>query len=94
MGRYIRANDSYEDYKLFQAELDNIRREWYANPLQKNTKVNIFDYEDGGFIRAGVNWGAWGTQPPEDTKEFAEALLTAAELCEELNNKFPNIEAY
>ena len=94
MGRYIRANDSYEDYKLFKAELDNIRREWRANPLYKNTGVSICDYEEGEFLRAGVNWGAWGTQSPEDTKEFAEALLTAAELCEELNNKFPNIEFF
>ena len=93
MGQYIRANDSYEDYKLFKAELNNIRKE--QNAAYREARIDIYEYYTAdNKIIAGINWGAWGTQPPEDTKYFVEALQYAIKLCEDLNNRFPDIEAW
>lgn len=95
---YIKASEAYDELDRFEIEFENIQREWYNTEFYRNTHINLFTYAEGKYPnsirRAGVNWGAWGTQPPADTKEFAEALLAAAELCETLNNKFPNVKDF
>lgn len=94
MRRYVRANDDWDRINDFQEELDQVRREFYAK--YPKCGVDIFDSVDYDTHTryAGVNWSAWGTQPPADARIFLEALQYAIELCEELNAKYPNLLEY
>lgn len=59
-----------------------------------NSHVSIYDMSCGfGAMRFGVNWGAIGTVDAQTTREFAEKLIRAAEIAEELN-KFELEEVY
>lgn len=78
------------EWERWRQELDDVRMEF--NAQYGDTRIEIFDLRgrrgrDNGF-QAGINWGAWGTQPVEDTREFAEALLAAADMVEELNARW------
>ena len=68
---------SYEEYIH---ELHRIQKKYRS----RGSLIEIF--EMGGIyekspIQAGVNWAATGTVSPEETEEFAHALLKAAEDC-------------
>ena len=67
-------------YKEYSRELSKLQRK-YGNG---RSHVEIFEmggiYEDST-IQVGVNWAAIGTVSPEETEEFAHALLKAAEDC-------------
>lgn len=96
MRHYVRANDDWNRVNDFRKELDQVRREFSARYPKRQFGVDIFDFVDvdTNTICAGVNWGAWGTQPPADARIFLEALQYGIELCEELNAKYPNLPAY
>lgn len=82
-----------DDYRLFQQRLREAKREFKSE--YRDTHIDILEYVDdlNNKIYAGVNWGAWGTQLPEDTRIFAEALNVAADLCEQINAEF-DIDSY
>ena len=68
------------NYKEYRRELSKLQRKYEKG----NSHVEVFAmdriYEDSG-IQVGVNWSAIGTASPEETEEFAHALLKAAEDC-------------
>ena len=96
MRRYVRANDEWARLDDFEKELNQVRREFYAKYPKRQCGVDIFDDIDfdTNTTYAGVNWSAWGTQPPADARIFLEALQYGIERCEELNAKYPNLPAY
>ena len=67
-------------YKEYIRELSKLQEKYGKG----NSHVEVFAmdriYEDSG-IQVGVNWAAIGTVSPEETEEFAHALLQAAEDC-------------
>ena len=68
---------SYEEYIR---ELSELQRKY------RGCRSLIEIFEMGSIygkspIQAGVNWSAIGTASPEETEEFAHALLKAAEDC-------------
>ena len=68
---------SYEEY---MRELHGIQKKYRG----RGSLIEI--YEVGSIfesspIQVGVNWAATGTVSPEETEEFARALLKAAEDC-------------
>ena len=68
---------SYEEYSH---ELYRIQKKYrYRHSLIEISEVGSI-YEKSP-IQAGVNWAATGTVSPEETEEFAHALLKAAEDC-------------
>ena len=68
---------SYEEYIR---ELHGIQKKYrYRHSLIEIYEVgSIFENSP---IQVGVNWAATGTVSPEETEEFAHALLKAAEDC-------------
>ena len=68
---------SYEEYRR---ELYRIQKKY----RYRGSLIEIFEvgsiYEKSP-IQVGVNWAATGTVSPEETEEFAHALLKAAEDC-------------
>ena len=68
---------SYEEYSR---ELYRIQKKY----RYRGSLIEIFEvgsiYEKSP-IQVGVNWAATGTVSPEETEEFAHALLKAAEDC-------------
>ena len=68
---------SYEEYSR---ELYRIQKKYrYRHSLIEISEVGSI-YEKSP-IQVGVNWAATGTVSPEETEEFAHALLKAAEDC-------------
>ena len=68
---------SYEEYIR---ELHGIQKKYRS----RGSLIEIFEMGDiyeNRPIQAGVNWAATGTVSPEETEEFAHALLKAAEDC-------------
>ena len=68
---------SYEEYIR---ELHRIQKKYRS----RGSLIEIFEMGDiyeKSPIQAGVNWAATGTVSPEETEEFAHALLKAAEDC-------------
>ena len=67
-------------YKEYSRELSKLQRKYEDH----HSHVSVFElgnvYEDSP-IQVGVNWAAIGTVSPEETEEFAHALLKAAEDC-------------
>ena len=68
---------SYEEYSR---ELSKLQRKY------RDIRYLIEVYAIGSIfesspIQVGVNWAATGTVSPEETEEFAHALLKAAEDC-------------
>ncbi len=68
---------SYEEYNR---ELYRLQKKYRG----RGSLIEI--YEVGSIfesspIQVGVNWAATGTVSPEETEEFAHALLQAAEDC-------------
>ena len=68
---------SYEEYNR---ELYRLQKKYRG----RGSLIEI--YEVGSIfesspIQVGVNWAATGTVSPEETEEFAHALLKAAEDC-------------
>ena len=56
-----------------------------------NLEMNIYTMNDGrlgntGALKYGVNWGARGTQNPEDTLAFARNLQEAAQIAQMLTD--------
>ena len=71
---------SYEEYSR---ELSKLQRK-YERRGNSRPHVEIFDMGsicESSPIQVGVNWSAIGTASPEETEEFAHALLKAAEDC-------------
>lgn len=68
---------SYEEYSR---ELHRLQKKYRGC----RSLIEIFEM-DGIYekspIQVGVNWAATGTVSPEETEEFAHALLKAAEDC-------------
>ena len=68
-------------YKEYRRELFELQRK-YERLGNNRPHIEIFDmgsiYESSP-IQVGVNWSAIGTASPEETEEFAHALLKAAE---------------
>ena len=68
---------SYEEYIR---ELHKLQKKYEDH----HSHVSVFEsgnvYEDSP-IQVGVNWASIGTVSPEETEEFAHALLKAAEDC-------------
>ena len=68
---------SYEEYSR---ELYRIQKKY----RYRGSLIEIFEvgsiYEKSP-IQVGVNWAATGTVSPEETEEFAHALLKAVEDC-------------
>jgi len=90
MKQYVKADNDYDEYNRFREDLRSTRREFYS--AHPGANIDIYEYiTDDNLIKAGINWPCKGTQLPDVTKEFAEALLDAAELCDMLNAKYPNI---
>ena len=68
---------SYEEYIR---ELHRIQKKYRS----RGSLIEIFEMGDiceKSPIQAGVNWAATGTGSPEETEQFAHALLKAAEDC-------------
>ena len=68
---------SYEEYNH---ELHRIQKKYRG----RGSLIEIFEMGDiyeSSPIQAGVNWAATGTVSPEETEEFAHALLKAVEDC-------------
>ena len=68
---------SYEEYIR---ELHRIQKKYRS----RGSLIEIFEMGDiyeSSPIQAGVNWAATGTVSPEETEEFAHALLKAVEDC-------------
>ena len=68
---------SYEEYRHEQYKLQRK----YGNG---GSHIEIFEANSiygGSPIQMGVNWASIGTVSPEETEEFAHALLQAAEDC-------------
>ena len=68
---------SYEEYIR---ELYRIQKKYRS----RGSLIEIFEMGDiyeKSPIQAGVNWAATGTASPEETEEFAHALLKASEDC-------------
>ena len=68
---------SYEEYSR---ELSKLQRKYRG----RRSLIEIFEMGDiyeKSPIQAGVNWAATGTVSPEETEEYAHALLKAAEDC-------------
>ena len=68
---------SYEEYIR---ELHRIQKKYRS----RGSLIEIFEMGDiyeKSPIQVGVNWAATGTVSPEETEEFAHALLQAAEDC-------------
>ena len=68
------------NYKEYIRELHRIQEKYRG----RRSLVEICEmgsiYESS-LIQVGVNWAAAGTVSPEETEEFAHALLKAAEDC-------------
>ena len=68
---------SYEEYRRELYKL----QEKYGNG-GSHIEIFVMDSICGDSpIQAGVNWATTGTVSPEETEEFAHALLKAAEDC-------------
>ena len=71
------------NYREYRRELSELQRK-YERRGNNRPHIEIFDmgsiYESSP-IQVGVNWSAIGTASPEETEEFAHALLKAAEDC-------------
>ena len=68
---------SYEEYSR---ELSKLQKKYRS----RGSLIEIFEMGDiyeNSPIQAGVNWAATGTVSPEETEEFAHALLKAAKDC-------------
>ena len=68
------------NYEEYIRELHRIQKKYRS----RSSLIEI--YEIGSIfesspIQVGVNWAATGTVSPEETEEFAHALLKAAEDC-------------
>ena len=68
---------SYEEYSR---ELYRLQKKYRGRDslIEISEMGNIYKRSS---IQAGVNWAATGTVSPEETEEFAHALLKAAEDC-------------
>ena len=67
-------------YKEYIRELHRIQKKYRS----RGSLIEIFEMGDiyeKSPIQVGVNWAATGTVSPEETEEFAHALLKAAEDC-------------
>ena len=71
---------SYEEYSR---ELSKLQRKYrYRHSLIEISEMgSIYSIYEKSPIQVGVNWAATGTVSPEETEEFAHALLKAAEDC-------------
>ena len=68
---------SYEEYSR---ELSKLQRKYRGC----RSLIKIYEIDSifkSSPIQVGVNWAATGTASPEETEEFAHALLKAAEDC-------------
>ena len=68
------------NYEEYIRELHRIQKKYRS----RGSLIEIFEMGDiyeKSPIQAGVNWAATGTVSPEETEEFAHALLKAAEDC-------------
>ena len=68
------------NYEEYSCELSKLQRKY------RGCRFLIKIYEIGSIfesspIQVGVDWAATGTVSPEETEEFAHALLKAAEDC-------------
>ena len=68
------------NYREYRRELSELQRKYrsYASHIE------IFELSGAlvdSPIQMGINWAATGTVSPEETEEFAHALLKAAEDC-------------
>ena len=71
------------NYREYRRELFELQRK-YERRGNNRPHVEIFELSgvlENSSIQLGVNWAAIGTVSPEETEEFAHALLTAAEDC-------------
>ena len=68
------------NYEEYIRELHRIQKKYrYRHSLIEIYEIgSIFESSP---IQVGVNWAATGTVSPEETEEFAHALLKAAEDC-------------
>ena len=71
---------SYEEYSR---ELSKLQRKYRGcrSLIEIFEMGNTYDIYEKSPIQVGVNWAATGTVSPEETEEFAHALLKAAEDC-------------
>ena len=68
------------NYEEYIRELHRIQKKYRS----RGSLIEIFEMGDiyeKSPIQAGVNWAATGTVSPEETEEFAHALLKAVEDC-------------
>ena len=68
------------NYEEYIRELHRIQKKYRS----RGSLIEIFergDIYEKSPIQVGVNWAATGTVSPEETEEFAHALLKAAEDC-------------
>ena len=68
---------SYEEYNR---ELYRLQKKYRS----RGSLIEIYEVDsifESSPIQVGVNWAATGTVSPEETEEFAHALLKAAEDC-------------
>ena len=68
---------SYGEYKRELYKLQE-KYEGYDSHISIFESNNTYE---GSTIQVSVNWAATGTVSPEETEEFAHALLKAAEDC-------------
>lgn len=87
MKQYIRANSKSNDLDLFYSELHKAESE--INRMYPNLHVHIGDRTSAdNKLIAGVSWTSWGIAPTDVTREIAEALLVASDMCDDINNSF------
>ena len=65
-------------YRVYCEALTKLRHE-----IGGDRRIEVYDM-NGGFeaVRMGVNWGALGTVPAEEAREFARQLMKAAAAAE------------
>ena len=67
-------------YVEYSRELHRLQKKY----RYRHSLIEIYEIDsifESSPIQVGVNWAATGTVSPEETEEFAHALLQAAEDC-------------
>jgi len=80
-----------DNYDAFEQEINAAQKR--LNVKYADTRIHIFSFvDDDNKMKAGVNWGAWGTQPPYDARVFGEALIAAADMCDQINATYDYLD--
>lgn len=63
---------------------------WYSREMELNIYPIVEEWDKP--FEYGVNWSARGTQNVEDSRKYAENIMMAVSLCEDLNELEINVD--